>query len=103
MIEITEYKIAFDNLWSEHQQLQARVKELEAQRNEAQGMAVSLGLENRRLRELLETAHRYEIAHIYGSENAKDHRNGQKTGCVVCDMVSGRVPTALVAKDKGEL
>jgi len=65
--------------------LQARVKELEA--------------ENKRLKELLETAHRYEIAHIYGSENAKDHRNGQKTGCVVCDMVSGRVPTKDVRND----
>ena len=66
------------------EKLRARVKGLEA--------------ENKRLKELLETAHRYEIAHIYGSENAKDHRNGQKTGCVVCDMVSGRVPTEHIAK-----
>ena len=35
----------------------------------------------------LESAHRAEIAHVYGSDIAFEHRDGLKVGCIVCDMI----------------
>ncbi len=35
----------------------------------------------------LESAHRVEMADIYGSDIAFEHRDGLKVGCIVCDMI----------------
>jgi len=35
----------------------------------------------------LESAHRVEMAHVYGSDIAFEHKDGLKVGCIVCDMI----------------